>query len=137
MEETYEWEICDLDKWKVNSEPDYINECCKFCDLVIYKIKDDICKTFGVDESNLEIGQEDWGWYLLFQENNTIYELDLGYLGKKNDCHIFSSFPEVKKIRKLLLFERTSKAAPDKVLAFAKSINEIAEINNIKIQKIQ
>jgi hypothetical protein len=133
MEQTYEWTIHNFEIRKTDPDVEYINSCCQFGDNVLDNIKDELCKKLKVDEKNIEVGQEDWGWYLAVQKEDTLYEIGIGFLENKNNNYYFSVFLEVKEIRKFLFFNRKFMAKPDKVSRFIQIINEIAKNKDIKV----
>jgi hypothetical protein len=126
----YNWRI--FEDLKLNSNADYINSCCEFCDTVLEKIKPEISERMNVDLKDIVIGQEDWGWYLEFQKDATIYILSLSYQDKDDEgAHNFGVTVEAQRIKKRFIFNRKIEAEKEQD-EFAEIIEAIAR--QFKIQ---
>lgn len=135
MGKQYQWSIKSIDKFHKSQKVEYINDCCQFCDQILFKIKDDLRKKLNLEEENIEIGQEDWGWYLSLQMDETFYELNISYEDFEDNHYQFCVVLEAKRMKKFFFFYMTNKALPEKLTGFDKIIKEIAELNHIKISE--
>ncbi|MFZ2322376.1 MAG: hypothetical protein WAV89_01640 [Ignavibacteriaceae bacterium] len=86
------------------SNEDYINECCQDCDVLLNLIKPDIIKEFQI--TDIEIGQEDWGWYLIFIKDNLNYNLHLSFNIEQPELSEFLFYCFVNKVEKKFLFSK-------------------------------
>ena len=84
------------------SNAEYINPCCTNCDVILNLVKPQIQNLFP--NSNLEIDQEDWGWYLIFNKDEFVYNLHLSFYDELSsaDEYLFYSFVK-KKTKKFLV----------------------------------
>lgn len=128
----YNWRT--FEDLKLNLNVDYINSCCEFCDTVLEKIKPAISERMNVDLKDIAIGQEDWGWYLEFQKDATIYILSISYQDKDEGIHNFGVTVEAQKIKKGFIFNRRIEAEKEQD-EFAKIIEAIAR--QFKIQSFK
>lgn len=127
----YEWRISE--DLKLDSNADYINECCKYCDIILEKIKMEICQKIDIKPNEIFIEQEDWGWLLEFQQNGFFYNLSLSYLEDIDDKALnFSAIIEVMQMKKGFFFNRKTESASE-TDKFAKNIKIIAKENMIEV----
>lgn len=71
----FEWTISKL--YADLPEKEYINPCCIGCDEILAEIKNDIANEMQINESQIVIYQEDWGWALELTKDNIDYFLGL------------------------------------------------------------
>lgn len=120
-----------------NLKPDpnikYINECCKFCDVVLEILKGKISRKLSVLPENLITGQEDWGWYLEFEKDNVFYNLGISYWERDEEsAYNFGLTVEAVKLKKGFLFNRRFEAA-EECEEFAEMAEKIAKENDFEI----
>lgn len=118
---------------KLKPNVEYVNQCGEFGDLVLEKIKFGISQKMNVELSEIEIGQEDWGWYLEFQKNGIYYELDISYQGKDAEgAPNFGATVEAAQLEKGFFFDRKIKAHAE-CEQFAEAIKNTAKENQIEV----
>ena len=86
------------------SNEENINECFQDCDVLLNLIKPEISKEYSL--SNIEIGQEDWGWYLFFCKESLNYNLHMSYNIEEPEFSEFISYCFVNKLEKKFLFSK-------------------------------
>ncbi len=69
----FEWTISKL--FADLPEKEYINPCCISCDEILNEIKNDIADEMQINENQIVIYQEDWGWALEFTIDDVAYLL--------------------------------------------------------------
>jgi len=127
----YEWRI--FEDLKLDSNANYINGCCEYCDIVLEKIKKEICQKIDIKPSEISIEQEDWGWILEFQQNGFFYNLSLSYLEDIDGKALnFIAIIEVIQIKKGFFFNRKIESASE-TDKFAENIKIIAKENMIEV----
>jgi hypothetical protein len=120
---------------KLNPDVDYINDCCKFCDAVLEKIKPAVAEKSGVPLNEIVIDQEDWGWYLEFQKGEIVYILNISYWERdESGAHNFGVDAEAQKIKKGFIFDRRIDAEKE-CREFAEQIEAIARQNKIEVSE--
>jgi hypothetical protein len=113
------------------SKEEYINECCQYCDVILHLIKPEITNIFQID--NIEIEQEDWGWYLFFIKNNLHYNLNISFNDEEPKSNEFVFYYFVNKVEKKFIFsknvevEEETKMFGDKIKAILNNYGTISK----------
>ena len=114
---------------------DYINDCCRFCDVILERIKAGIAEKRKIAPEGIVIGQEDWGWYLELKDGEILYILSISYEDKDSDsAHNFGVRTEAFMIRRKFIFDRKSPAEKEGD-EFACIVNGCAEQNRIAVSE--
>jgi len=121
--ETYKLKLSDNITFEKSNE-DYINECCQNCDVLLSLIKTDIIKEFQIN--NIGIGQEDWGWYLVFIKDNLNYNLHLSFNYEQSELSEFIFYCFVNKVEKKFLFSKKIEV-PEETSIFEERVKLILE----------
>jgi hypothetical protein len=129
MEKQYQWRIEQLPGRPETGETAYINQCCEFGDTVLEMIKDAVGENLKAERT--EIGQEDWGWYLLCEKDGRLYELDISFQNVENGRYLFGVVLSVKKSRKILFFDFPVAAEPESLAEFDEIVGESAGLCGI------
>ena len=110
---------------------EYVNECCSYCDVILKKVIDPIKKEFEISE--IEIGEEDWGWYLIFEKDDLEYNIHINYFDENPDQMEFGlRFFVNKKIKKFIFSKRVedltqTDSFEKRCMPFLKDFGEIEE----------
>ena len=87
------YEITFSKKLNVDGDRDYINDCCVGGDIVIDVLLPELRRTY----SDLDTGQEDWGWFAWFQDRDVRLAVDV-FCDDPNAgsyrVHVTSSIPK-------------------------------------------
>ncbi len=126
--ETYILQLNDNIILKESNE-EYINECCQYCDVLLNLIKPEIIKNLQI--SSIEIEQEDWGWYLFFIKDNLHYNLNISFNDEDSKSNEFVFYYFVNKVEKKFIFskkvevEEETQKFGDKIKAILKNYGTI------------
>lgn len=108
-------------------EKEYINPCCIGCDEILAEIKNDIADEMQINENQIVIYQEDWGWALEFMKENVDYFLGLSNyniseIGKTS----FGAYIQATRKEKGLIFNKTVDAE-NELDDFSEIVSKIAK----------
>lgn len=121
----FEWKIPKI--FSDIPEKSYINPCCAGCDEILELLKPEIALRMKIDESRIDIYQEDWGWAMEFSKDGVFYFLAVSNSETNQEQTLFAFNFEVNRIEKRFFFSKKIEAA-DKQREFGAILEEIAKI---------
>ena len=130
----FEWTVTKI--FADIPERGYINPCCIGGDEVLNLLKPEISLQMKVDESQIEIYQEDWGWALEFSKDDVFYSLGLNNVSEADDKSEFTVVIEANRTVKKFLFTKSVEAT-DELNEFARVVSNIARKNNFEVTENQ
>lgn len=113
-------------------ERQYINECCIGCDDALNQLKSEIAKQMKIDENQLAVYQEDWGWALEFSKDEVFYFLGISNSEEIENKTLFTVQIEANRIIKKFLFTKKVEAA-NELTEFAEIVSHTAKINGFEV----
>ena len=126
----YEWKIPQF--FDDLPEKKYINDCCVGGDEILNQLKLDVASAMSVDENQIEIYQEDWGWALEFAEDDVIYLLAASNSNEsENNNSIFSAYTQAERLQKGLIFNKKTDAI-EELEIFSEIVSNAARKNGFE-----
>ena len=114
---------------------EYINECCRFGDVILEAIKRGIGEKLSIAPKDLITAQEDWGWFLEFEKDRIFYELGISYREKDDEsAHNFGMTIEANKLEKGFFLDKKIECA-EAGEDLAKIVQTIARENDLEISE--
>lgn len=110
----------------------YINDCCIGCDDVLNQIKSEIASQMKIDENQLAVYQEDWGWALEFAKDEVFYFLGLNNVSQTENRTDFTVNIEANRKIKKFLFTKKVEAA-NELTEFAEIVSNAAKRNGFQV----
>jgi hypothetical protein len=105
----YEWKLSKI--FGDLQEKNYINDCCIGGDKILNQLKPAVASAMSVDENQIEIYQEDWGWALEFAKDEVVYLLAVNNVSEAQKREtLFSVYTQAERVQKGLIFVRKTVA---------------------------